>query len=267
MTPATKARPRPRTSAARNGAATGPAARRTTGRPAARPHRRVSGPARASGATAQAATAGAVATPLPVPPLGALSLRVLRAGRSLQDSTLLERLVRGRGWILLLGALLFGLVALNVSLLKLNAAAGHNAERAKVLRIQNAKLRGKVSRLASGDRLRSAAGEMGLVMPEPKKVHYLRARPDRDPGQAVRNIRDGTALSLTDDLVSATPEIDSEVLAPTPPEPIVETPEPAPVAETADPATGAPVDGATANGAPAAGTTGAAGAQTAPAGG
>jgi hypothetical protein len=93
---------------------------------------------------------------------------------------------------------------------------------------------------------------MGLVMPEPKKVHYLRARPDRDPGQAVRNIRDGTALSLTDDLVSATPQIDSEVLAPTPPQPMVETPEPAPVAQTTDPAAApAPVTGA----------------QTAPAGG
>jgi hypothetical protein len=172
--------------------------------------------------------------------------------------------VRGRGWILLLGTLLFGLVALNVSLLKLNAAAGHNAERAKVLRIQNAKLRGKVSRLASGDRLRAAAADMGLVMPEPKKIHYLNARPDRDPGRAVANIRNGIALDLTDDLVSATPQIDSEVLAPTPPQPIVETPEPAPVAQTTDPAAGA---GATANGAPAAGTTGAAGAQTAPAGG
>jgi hypothetical protein len=213
----------------------------------------VSGPARP--ATARAATARATAAPLPVPPLGAISLRVLRAGRSLQDSTLLERLVRGRGWILLLGALLFGLVALNVSLLKLNAAAGHNAERAKVLRIQNAKLRGKVSRLASGDRLRSAAGEMGLVMPEPKKVHYLNTRPDRDPRQAVRNIRDGTALAMTEDLVSATPEIDSEVLSPTPPEPIVESPTPetpvpteapAPAAQTTDPATGAPVTGPTA---------------------
>jgi hypothetical protein len=179
---------------------------------------------------------------------------VLRAGRSLQDSTLLERLVRGRGWILLLGALLFGLVALNVSLLKLNAAAGHSAERAKVLRIQNAKLRGKVSRLASGDRLRAAAADIGLVMPEPKQIHYLNTRPDRDPRQAVRNIRDGTALNLTDDLVSATPQIDSEVLAPTPPQPVIESP--APVAQT----------GATVNGAPAAGTTGAAGAQIAPTG-
>jgi hypothetical protein len=178
---------------------------------------------------------------------------VLRAGRSLQDSTLLDRLVRGRGWILLLGALLFGLVAMNVSLLKLNATAGHNAERAKVLRIQNAKLRGQVSRLASGDRLRAAAAEEGLVMPEPKKVHYLNTRPDRDARQAVRNLKNGVALGLTADLVSATPEIDSEVIAPTPPPAAVQSP-PA-VAETGVPATGAT------------GATGAAGAQTAPLGG
>jgi hypothetical protein len=222
-----------------------------------RVQRRVSGPARPT--TARAATARAVAAPLPVPPLGAISLRVLRAGRSLQDSSLLERLVRGRGWILLLGALLFGLVAMNVSLLKLNAAAGHNAERAKLLRIQNANLRGKVSRLGSGDRLRTAAAERGLVMPEPKKIHYLKVRPDRDPRVAARNIRDGTALAMTDDLVSPTPENESEVLAPTPPQPIVETPSPAAVAQTADPATGAPANGATATGAPVTGTTGPAG--------
>jgi hypothetical protein len=57
----------------------------------------------------RAASARAATAPLPVPPLGALSLRVLRAGRSLQDSTLLERLVRGRGWIVLLGVLLFAI--------------------------------------------------------------------------------------------------------------------------------------------------------------
>jgi hypothetical protein len=232
MTPATKSPPRPRTA-----------------RPATRVHRRVSGPARPvtpRAANGRAATARAAAAPLPVPPLGAISLRVLRAGRSLQDSTLLERLVRGRGWIVLLGALLFGLVALNVSLLKLNAAAGHNAERAKILRIQNAKLRGKVSRLASGDRVRAAAADMGFVMPEAKKLHYLKARPGRDPRQAVRNIRDGTALAGTEDLISATPESESEVLAPTPPQPITESPAPAPAPAVAGSAPVAPANGATA---------------------
>jgi hypothetical protein len=245
-------------------------AKRDTARraPKTRVHRRVSGPA-----AAPRATRAVAAPPLPrrraraAPALGPFGARAVAAGRMLRDSQAVDRLVRGRVWIGILGILLIGLVGLNVSLLKLNAAAGHNAERAKVLRIQNAKLRGKVSRLASGDRLRAAAADMGLVMPEPKKIHYLNARPDRDPGRAVRNIRAGTALDLTDDLVSATPQIDSEVLAPTPPQPIVETPEPAPVAQTTDPAAGAPATGATANGAPAAGTTGVAGVQTAPTGG
>jgi len=272
MTPATKAPPRPRTTrTTSSGAPARSGTRRAAGRPGVRVQRRVSGPARPAGA--RVATARAAAAPLPVPPLGAISLRVLRAGRSLQDSTMLERLVRGRGWILVLGVLLFGLVAMNVSLLKLNAAAGHNAERAKVLRIQNAKLRGKVSRLASGDRLRTAAADMGLVMPEPRKVHYLNTRPDRDPRQAVRNIREGIALNLTDDLVSATPQTDAEVLAPTPPpQSLVQTPAPAPVAQTTDPAAGVPASGATANGVTPTGTTGTTGAtgpagQTAPAGG
>ena len=62
----------------------------------------------------------------------------------------------------------------------------------------------------------------------------------------MRNIRDGTALSLTDDLVSATPQIDSEVLAPTPPQPIVETAGARSGARRpTDPATGAPATGAT----------------------
>jgi hypothetical protein len=267
MTTATKAPPRPRTGTARNGSTAPGSARRAAGRQAVRPHRRVSGPARP--ATGRAATARALAAPLPVPPLGGIGLRVLRAGRSLQDSTLLERLVRGRGWIILMGVLLFGLVALNVSLLKLNAAAGQSAERAKVLRIENAQLRGKVSRLASGDRLRSAAAEMGLVMPEPKKVHYLTARADRDGREAAGNIRDGTALAMTDDLVTAMPEIDSEVAAPTPPQAVAPSPAPAPpVAQTPTPAP-APAPGTTgATGTTgAAGTTGATGAQTAPPGG
>ena len=266
MTPATKTSPRPRTAAARSGTASRSATRRSPSRSTVRPHRRVSGPARS--ATAQAATARAFAAPLPIPPLGALGLRAVRAGRSLQDSTLLDRLVRGRGWILLLGALLFGLVALNVSLLKLNAAAGQNAARAKELRIENAKLRGRVSRLASGDRLRAAAGEMGMVMPEPKKVHYLNARPERDPRLAARNIREGTALNLTDDLVSANPAVDSELITPTPPQPVAESPAPAvpapgPIAGTPAPAPAVTEPAEAAPVAPGTGATGAGGPQPA----
>jgi hypothetical protein len=123
---------------------------------------------------------------------------------------MLDRLLRGRAWIGLLGVLLIGLVALNVSLLKLNAAAGRNAELAKKLRVENADLRGRVSRLGSGGRLQDAAANLGLVMPTAGSVHYLTSNPAVDARRAAR--RDGMSpLPYTSDIVSAAPE---EALAP-----------------------------------------------------
>jgi hypothetical protein len=105
--------------------------------------------------------------------LGTIGSHALRAGRSLPDSRLFDRLLRGRAWIMFVGVLLMGLVALNVSLLKLNAEAGRNAERVKVLRIQNTQLRARVSRLASAERLERAGRDLGLAMSIAGRVRYL----------------------------------------------------------------------------------------------
>jgi hypothetical protein len=102
----------------------------------------------------------------------------------MRDSQVVDRLVRGRAWILLLGVILIGLVGLNVSLLKLNAAAGRNAEWAKILRIENADLQARVSHLRSAQRIQDAARSMGFVMPAAADVHYLTADPGRDAGLA-----------------------------------------------------------------------------------
>jgi hypothetical protein len=142
-----------------------------------------------------------------LPVLGAFALR---AGRSLQDSSLLDRLLRGRIWIGLLGVLLIGLVALNVSLLKLNAAAGQNAEIAKKLRVENADLRGKVSRLGSGGRLQDAAAQLGLVMPRADDVNFLTANEGIDARRAARH-NAMPPWTDTGDLVTSIPE---EPLAP-----------------------------------------------------
>jgi hypothetical protein len=123
---------------------------------------------------------------------------------------MLDRLMRGRTWIGLLGVLLIGLVALNVSLLKLNSAAGRNAELAKKLRIENADLRGRVSRLGSGGRLQEAARELGLVMPRANDIHYLSVDPVNDARRAAKHAS-LIPLPFTDDIVSSVPE---EPLAP-----------------------------------------------------
>ena len=231
-----------------------PPARRSPARPAVRRHRRVSGPARPAtaraGAAATVSRAVAVPRPLPHPSFGGLAQRAADAVRTLRDSALVGRLVRGQGWIALLGVLLIGLVGLNVSLLKLNAHNGRKAEVARDLRIENARLRGSVARLASSDRLQAAAERMGLVMPAPQMVNYLTAHPRGDGRRAAKNVRLDLPPPGSDLLVSSSPEAQQELVAPTPSQPIVES---AP-----------PVSAQTAPGTAAAGTTGAAG--TAPAG-
>ena len=210
-----------------------------------RHHRRVSGPARPAPARAVAAP-----RPLPRPSFGLFTNRLADALCALRDSPVVDRLVRGQGWIALLGVLLIGLVGLNVSLLKLNAHNGRTAEVARDLRIQNAKLRGSVSRLGSSERLQQEARDMGLVMPTPQMVNYLTAHPRGDGRRAARNVRLEVGPPTEDQLVSASPEAEQELYAPTPSQPIVQQTAPAPAATTPAGATGA--TGATGTAAPAA---------------
>ena len=161
MTPATKAPPRPRTSAARNA---GRRARDAAHRRVARPSGHIAGCRGRRGPPRDCAGGHG-------PRDRDCRFPSLRWARSACACCARDARCRTRrcstAWCaggagsLLLGVLLIGLVALNVSLLKLNAAAGHNAERAKELRIQNAKLRGKVSRLARATACSAAAAEHG----------------------------------------------------------------------------------------------------------
>jgi hypothetical protein len=156
----------------------------------------------------------------PVPVLGTLGSHAFRAGRWLPDSPLLDRLVRGRTWVGLLGVLLFGVVALNVSLLKLNAVAGRNAETARTLSIKNARLRSQVSRLASSQRLQREGEKLGLVMPAARKLRYLSAGP-ADARRAARALRSWSIVSPEGLLIGREMTIDS-----TPEPPLLAQPTP-----------------------------------------
>lgn len=105
------------------------------------------------------------------------------------ELTLLDRVVRGRLWIVLLTSALVGLVFLQVSLLKLNSGIGRAVQTASTLERQNAVLRAEVSRLDSGERIQGAAQGLGLVMPAPGDRNYLTAR----PGDAARAAKAITA--------------------------------------------------------------------------
>ncbi|HTN25669.1 MAG TPA: hypothetical protein VL120_16900 [Solirubrobacteraceae bacterium] len=174
------------------------AGQRTLPRPPI-PHRprRVSGPAppprrepRARIDASVLAAPGSVGYPRPQrlpsrPPLrvvaggAAIAYRVSDAAMGVAGSRLMDRLVRSRVWIGVVAFALIGIVAMQVSMLKLNAGIGRAVETISTLDRTNASMRAEVSRLSSGDRIQSLAGARGFVMPAPADVTYLRARDAR----------------------------------------------------------------------------------------
>ena len=104
-----------------------------------------------------------------------LVLRVAEATMEVSGSRTMDRLVRSRAWVVIVAFGLIGIVAMQVSMLKLNNGIARAVETAATLERSNATLRGEVSRLSSGDRIRANAGTRGFVMPEPADVSYLRA--------------------------------------------------------------------------------------------
>jgi hypothetical protein len=134
----------------------------------------VSGPARGKQRTTPRARALAhgstVALPQPLAP------RVVEGLKALPDSRWVDRLLRGRAWIFLIGVMLMGLVFMQVSMLEMNAGIGRAVDTTGTLERQNADLRATVSQLSSEERIQRAAADMGLVMPPAGEVHYLSSR-------------------------------------------------------------------------------------------
>jgi cell division protein FtsL len=151
--------------------------------------------------------AAAPAVALPVRVLKAPFARAARA----RTGSLLDALLSGRGWIALVFVLLAGIVFFNVDLLQMNRDIARNADKISALKRENARLLLDEARLASSERIQEAAAELGFVLPAPGEVRYLKARPARDAGQAVKRI---TAPNLT--FVAPEP-IAPEPVAPTDP--------------------------------------------------
>ena len=126
--------------------------------------------------------------------------------------------------------LLAGIVFANVALLELNAGIARTTEKVAALKRENARLRLQAARLGSTERIQRAAADIGLVLPAPGQVRYLKARPGQDAPLALKRMTTPDAIP---------------VAAPLPVAPV-----PAPVATapttTTDPAATAPTDPAAA---------------------
>src|SRR5215207_9912876 len=130
---------------------------------APRTSRRISGPGRPP----RAALAGAAAAGAP------LALRLGNAAMRVGDARVLDRLVRGRGWIALMAVALMGIVFMQVSMLKLNAGISRAVTAADTLERQNSAMRADISRLDSGERIQDAAANLGMITPPAGDVRYL----------------------------------------------------------------------------------------------
>lgn len=176
-------------------------ARRTHARTAAarsaapRHARRLSGPTHALRGNARtAATAGAVAGGRAVPRSRQRTSTFERLSR-VADHRLVDGLLRSRAWIVVVGVLLGGIVAMQVSLLKLNSGISRAVEASATLERENADMQDRIARLSSGQRVSTAAMRAGMVFPPAGEVTYLNARPARDSALASRRMAPPSAAA------------------------------------------------------------------------
>lgn len=99
------------------------------------------------------------------------------AVRGLPDSSLIVRLTRGRAWIAVLGALLAGIVALNVVTLSIAATVGHVDRNLQALDEENSFLRGLDAQRSGADRIRHDAAALGLSAAAVDQVGAVEAGP------------------------------------------------------------------------------------------
>jgi len=121
---------------------------------------------------------------------------VLAWVRALPDHRLLDRLIGGRIWIVLLGTLLVGIVTMQLSLLRMNAGIGRAVEKSSTLEQRNAALRLSISQLSDSKRIVALATQMGFVTPPQGSPRFLSASA-ADAGKALTTMRvpDPTAVA------------------------------------------------------------------------
>ena len=114
------------------------------------------------------------------------------------------RLLGSRFWIWGVALALGGIVAVQVSLLKLNAGISSAVEQAGGLEQKNASLEAEIAQLSSSERVREAAEKQGMVMLPAGSVSYLKASRG-DAGYAAARMQAPTesALQLTAQLFGA----------------------------------------------------------------
>jgi hypothetical protein len=130
---------------------------------------------------------------------------------------LLDRALRGRGWVACIGLLLAGIVYLNVSLLEVNRDITTLGTRAAELNRENSILREKIAKEASSEQIQALAQRAGFVLPRPNEVRYLAANPDADAQVAAEAATPSAATTTGATPGAATPATDTPPTEDVPP--------------------------------------------------
>jgi hypothetical protein len=164
-TPPKRRAPRPRKAAASGAVAVPAPSRAPSRRPARKPVRKA--PARSPQRARPKARRSPGARVIP------FAGRTAVAVRDLPDSGLMVRMTRGRAWIAVLGALLVGIVALNVVNLSFSASAARIDQQISALDSENGILQGRAATRGSTERVRAAGAGQGLTMPSSADIAFV----------------------------------------------------------------------------------------------
>lgn len=130
-------------------------------------------------------------TPMPARLVPIAVGRTAGAVSGLAESGLVHRLTRGRLWIGVLTSLLVGIVALNVLALSFNASSSKATRQTDALNRQISTLRARIAASGvSNERVSSQARQLGMVVPEPGSIGYLKASPE-DASVAAKRLASG----------------------------------------------------------------------------
>ena len=122
---------------------------------------------------------------------GNVAMFPVNAVGGIADSGVVIGMARSRVWIGVLGVLLGGIVAINVVGLSLSASGSQISAKIDELIRDNSVQQSRLAHRLSNGRISKEASALGLAVPAPDAVHYLKAG-DADAQQAAKRLADGS---------------------------------------------------------------------------
>jgi hypothetical protein len=118
-------------------------------------------------------------------------------------STHLDRLIRSRLWIAVLGVMLVSIVAMRVEVLKLGTKTGTAVQTASQLQAKNAIDQADVARLENPSRISRLAGKWGMVPPDPTDTKFLSRGSGANLNAAIHGIKAPNAAQFETNLANS----------------------------------------------------------------